>query len=386
MGEPLGMVGSKSYLVLFLVVVVAYHSVAFGSLDVPAVKLESEEKLNVFDMKKKLEAQNRELSLLSKEVNNVEISIGMNNKKYYKLADERAKLEESLTNAKRNADFDGLNLKKNYNHARSLLMGVLLNKLENTENSSDMLARKIMISKLQERLLDLDGMMKSNKSLQVEVERLNEKLTESMNTEKELLGLMGELEERKKELKSDLELKNKSTLDMKTRLDEEKNKMAMNQKSQIAKQTREKLAPVQITEEIRIPSQPLNVGEYYPPLYSYHNLEYQKKGVTFNFVGKNEVRATKAGKIVYTGALASYGNVLMIDHGNDTRTVLLGQFDYAVKNGDVVKDSQVVGYTNPRSNSGLGEGRIYFEVRKNNLAQNTYMLLDKKSLARNSTN
>lgn len=386
MGEPLGMLGTKSYFFLFLTFAVVYHSAAFGALDVPAVKLDTEEKLNVFDMKRKLEAQNRELALLSKEVNNVEISIGMNNKKYYKLAEDRTRLEESLTNAKRNADFDGLNLKKNYNHVRSLLMGVLLNKLENTENSSDMLARKIMISKLQERLTDLDGMMKSNKSLQGEVERLNEKLNESMATEKELLGLMGELEERKKELKSDLELKNKSTLDMKTKLDEEKNKMAMNQKSQLARQTREKLAPVQITEEIRIPSQPLNAGEYYPPLYNYHNLEYQKKGVTFNFVGKNEVRATKAGKIVYTGALASYGNVLMIDHGNDTRTVLLGQFDYAVKNGDVVKDSQVVGYTNPRSNSGLGEGRIYFEVRKNNLAQNTYMLLDKKSLARNSTN
>jgi murein DD-endopeptidase MepM/ murein hydrolase activator NlpD len=204
-----------------------------------------------------------------------------------------------------------------------------------------------------------------------------------MNTEKELLALMNELEEKKKELKADLDLKNQSAASLKLKLDDEKNKMAMNNKSRDARAVREKLAPLQITEEIKIPSHALAVGEYYPPLFGYNNLEYQKKGVTFNFVGKKEVRATKAGKIVYTGALASYGNVLMIDHGNDTRTVLLGQFDYAVKNGDTVKDSQVVGFTNPRSNSGLGEGRIYFEVRKNNLAQNTYMLLDKKSLARN---
>ena len=71
----------------------------------------------------------------------------------------------------------------------------------------------------------------------------------------------------------------------------------------------------------------------------------------------------------------------MIDHGNDTRTVLLGQFNYTVKNGDNVNQYQVVGNTNPRSNSGLGEGRIYFEIRKNNLAQNTYLLLDQKSKA-----
>jgi septal ring factor EnvC (AmiA/AmiB activator) len=113
-------------------------------------------------------------------------------------------------------------------------------------------------------------------------------------------------------------------------------------------------------------------------------MEYQKKGVTYNFHGKNEIRAPKGGKVVYTGALANYGNVLMIDHGNDTRTVLLGQFDYAVKNGDAVKEFQVVGHTNPRSNNGLGEGRIYFEIRKNNLAQNTYLLLDKKSRAASS--
>jgi len=377
---------SLPFILFFSFTLGIYHSEAIGAIEASSVKVNSDEKLNVFEMKRKLESQNKELQLLSKEVNNVEISLGMNNKKYFKLAEERARLEESLSSAKRNADFDGLSLKKSYDQAKGLLMGVLLNKLENTENASDMLARKVMITKLQERISNLDGMMKTNKALLEEVERLTEKLNESMRTEKELLGLMNELEERKKELKSSLEQKNQLTAEMKLKLDEEKNKLAMNQKSEIAKANREKLAPLQITEEIKVPSHSLAAGEYFPPLQRYHNLEYQKKGVTFNFVGKNEVRATKAGKIVYTGTLASYGNVLMIDHGNDTRTVLLGQFDYAVKNGDTVVDSQVVGYTNPRQNSGLGEGRIYFEVRKNNLAQNTYMLLDKKSLARNSTN
>ncbi len=206
-----------------------------------------------------------------------------------------------------------------------------------------------------------------------------------MDTEKELLAVMGELEEKRRELRNSLEQQTKSKADTKLRFDEEKNKLAMNQKSKKIVEERERLAPMQITEEIKIPSQPLSGGEFYPPIYSYQGMEYQKKGVTFNFHGKNEVRATKAGKVVYTGTLANYGNVLMIDHGNDTRTVLLGQFDYSVKNGDSVKDAQVVGFTNPRSTNGLGEGRIYFEVRKNNLAQNTYLLLDKKSLAKNSS-
>jgi murein DD-endopeptidase MepM/ murein hydrolase activator NlpD len=64
----------------------------------------------------------------------------------------------------------------------------------------------------------------------------------------------------------------------------------------------------------------------------------------------------------------------------------LGQFDYSVKQGDQVKVGDVIGQTNPRSTGGLSEGKIYFEVRKNNLAQNTYLLLDKKTLAKNSSN
>lgn len=354
---------------------------AQSAVDVPSARAESDDKINVFQMKRKLQDQNKDIQRLTKEVNNVEVTLGINNKKYLKLAEERAKIEESLASARRNADFDSETLKKSYAQTKSLLMGVLLNKLENTERSSDMLARKVMIERLQKKLVDLDGMMKANKDLQGNVDSLYAKLQESMDTEKELLAVMGELEERKRTLRESLTSQTKSTEDAKIRLDEEKNKLAMNQKSVQREKVREQVAPMQITEEIKVPSQPLSEDQFRAPIASYQNMEYQKKGVTYNFHGKNEVRAPKGGKVVYTGALANYGNVLMIDHGNDTRTVLLGQFDYAVKNGDAVKEFQVVGHTNPRSNNGLGEGRIYFEVRKNNLAQNTYLLLDKKSKA-----
>ena len=357
-----------------------------AAVDSPVVKAASDEKINVFEMKRKIQEQNKLITELTKDVGNVEFSLGMNNKKYLQLAAERAKIEEGLANAKKNADIDSEGLKKNYTQTRNLLMSALLNKLENTENPSDILARKILIENLQRRLGDLGGVMKANKALQDDVNKLYAKLQESMRTEKELLAIMGELEEKRRELKGNLEAETQKKNDTQARFDEEKNKLAINAKAQERAKLKERLAPVQVTEEIKIPSQPLLGGEYYPPIYSYHGMEYQKKGVTFIFQGKKEVRATKAGKIVFTGPLANYGNVLMIDHGNDTRSVLFGQFDYTVKNGDMVKEAQVVGMTNPRSVEGLAEGKIYFEVRKNNLAQNTYLLLDKKTLAKNSSN
>ena len=358
--------------------------------------IESEEKLNVFEMKRKLVTQNKMIQEMTHEVSNIEMSLGMQNKKYFRLADERAKIEESLTSARKNADLDNQSLKKNYNETKLILMGVLLNKLEKAESPSDLLSRKILITNLQRRLLDLDGTMKTNKTFQDDVERLYQRLEDSMRTEKELLSLMKELEQKKKDLHANIESENQKKSDNQNHFDDLKNKMAMEKESLHKNRLKEKLQPVQITEEIKIPSQQLGAttgatkialvgADFAPPLSLYQGIDYKQKGVTFNFQGKNEVRSPKAGRVVYTGSLASYGNVLMIDHGNDTRTVLLGQFDYNVKNGDAIQASQLVGYTNPRSQNGLGDGKIYFEVRKNNLAQNTYLLLDKKTLARNSS-
>ena len=379
MGEPLIMTFIRMF--IFTLVILASAGTARAAVEVPTARLENDGKINVFQMKRNIQEQNADILKLTKEVSNVEVTLSINNKKYLQLAESRAKIEESLASARRNADFDNETLKKSYSQTKSLLMGVLINKLENTEQPSDILARKIMVERLKKRLANLDEMMKSNKDLQGQVDLLYAKLQESMDTEKELLAIMGELEERKKELRDSLVNKTKSTEDSKQIFDEENNKLAMIKKSALQTKARERVAPMQITEVIKIPSAPSASNQYRGPIANYQNMEYQKKGVTYNFQGKNEIRAPKSGKVVYTGALANYGNVLMIDHGNDTRTVLLGQLNYTVKNGDNVNQYQVVGNTNPRSNSGLGEGRIYFEIRKNNLAQNTYLLLDQKSKA-----
>ena len=347
--------------------------------------IESGEKLNVLEMKKKIILQNKMIQQMNNDVSNVEVNLAVQSKKYLRLADERSKIEESLSRSRKNADIDNQNIKKNYNETKQLLMGVLLNKLEKSESSADLLTRKILVENLQRRLVDLDGLMKNNKEIRDDVERLYKRLEDSMSTERQLVSLMNELEQRKKDLRISLESETQNNRKAQSQFEETKNIKTMERISLQKNQLREKLAPVQITEEIKIPSfseNPVTIGEFVTPIGEYQGFDYAKKGITFNFQGKNEVHAPKGGKVVYTGSLASYGNVLMIDHGNDTRTVLLGQFDYNVKNGDAIEVGQVVGYTNPRNQNGLGDGKIYFEVRKNNLAQNTYLLLDKKSLTR----
>lgn len=366
-----------------LIAKTAVNSAPVESLEAPV----REQKLNLFEMKRKLQEQARYVQDLGKEMNSIETNLGIQNKKYLKLSDSRMKLEEMLSLAKKNIDLDNLNLKKNYNETKSVLMGILLNKLEKTESPSDILARKVLVRDLQSRMVDLEALMKSNQEANASVNELYERLQASLNTEKELVAVMNDLEAKKKELREALETENLKREQTESKFNEIKNKMAIDNDAIKRQKKKESLAPVQITEEIKIPTAAENPAVvagngYRSPLYQHSGLEYNQKGVTFKFQGKNEVLATKAGRIAYTGSLANYGNVVMIDHGNDTRTVLLGQFDFVVKNGDKVTESQVVGYTNPKSVNGIADGKIYFEVRKNNLAQNTYLLLDKKTLSK----
>ena len=345
--------------------------------------------VDVFEMKHKLNEQTRHVQTLAKEMGQVETHLAISNKKYNKLAEDRAQLEDGLAIAKKNADLDKENLKKNYQETKNILMGVLLNQMDREETPASLLSKKILVENLQRRLVDLDGLMKSNKEVQSEVEKISERLQDSLATEKELVAVMRDLDLRKKELRENLETETQKKEQAALQFTEIKNKMAMERESAKKSIRRKELAPVQITEEIKIPSASHSAsldGEFYAPIAIHQDMEHQSKGVTFTFQGKNEVRATKSGKIVYTGALANYGNVIMIDHGKDVRSVILGQFDYVVKNGDLVKDTELVGYTKARTTAGLGGGKIYFEVRKNNLAQNTYLLLDKKSLAKNTSN
>ena len=103
------------------------------------------------------------------------------------------------------------------------------------------------------------------------------------------------------------------------------------------------------------------------------------KGVTFKYQSIQPIKAVGDGKVVFAGDLASYGQVVLIDHGQDLRTVLLGKMDIKVKKNDTVKDGEVLAYT---QNASKVDQSLYFEVRKKNTAQNTILWLDQKGVSK----
>jgi len=103
------------------------------------------------------------------------------------------------------------------------------------------------------------------------------------------------------------------------------------------------------------------------------------KGVTFKYSSIQPVKAVGSGKVVFAGDLASYGQVVLIDHGSDLRTVLLGKMDIKVKKHDTVNDGDVLAHT---QNDSKDDQNLYFEVRKKNTAQNTILWLEQKGVSK----
>ncbi len=376
--------------ILVTAVLMQFNVHAVTNSNPAEVVSESNNEESTLDLKKRLNDQEKNLKKLQSEVKDVEFNLVMNTKKYQKVMDERSKLNDRILEVRKNLDIESVGLKKNFRQTKSVLSGIVLHHLDKNENSSDLLSKKLLVQMLQKRLSDLSDLIANNQSLKKDLATLEANYEESMATEKEVIQIVKEMEERKSELAAMQREETSRQAQLEKKYADQKNKETIERVANAKKKLKERLQNVQLTEEIKVAdtigkAEVVSVisGMYGTPLKSFQDMSYDKKGITYNFNGKNEVRAPLKGTVVYTGALNNYGNVLMIDHGDETKSVLLGFFDYQLKKGDQVETGALIGYTKAISANPDSEGKLYYEVRKKNLVQNTYLLLDKRTLPKN---
>lgn len=349
-------------------------------------------KESVSSMKRRLQEQEKNLKRLQFDVKEVEYSLVMNTKKYQKLVEERSKIEYQLQEAKKNLDLESEGLKRSFQQTKNILGGVILHRLDKNEKSSDLLSKKLLVEMLQKRLVDLSDLIRNNNNMKSELEKMDAEYQQSLSTEKELIQIVQEMEAKKQELLEVERIEADKKVSLEKQYNEARNRVSIEKNAENRKKLKEKLQNVQLTEEIKVAdtiqkstaNEAVVVGNLYQtPLKSFQDFSYQKKGITYKFSGKNEIRAPRSGNVIYTGVLSTFGNILMIDHGDNTRSVLLGHFDYYVKNGDKLDLGSLIGHTKATNVNPDSDGKLYYEIRKNNLAQNTYQLIDKKSLSKN---
>ncbi len=86
-----------------------------------------------------------------------------------------------------------------------------------------------------------------------------------------------------------------------------------------------------------------------------------RNGVDIEAAGGTDVAAVYAGHVVYTGWFKGYGNLIILDHGNDYYTLYAHVAEILVKEGDDVRQAQRIGTVGETGS--LAGPRLYFEVR-----------------------
>lgn len=243
---------------------------------------------------------------------------------------------------------------------------ILQNYLMESENeTTEPWQRKVHL----ELFKQAQGKLKTKESelngFQVKVAEFDEKLGVLKKNEEELAQVIKELEARKKVV-------------MESYLSKVESKKKLEGKVQSA-QVHERIAIVKkhMSDAPLVVSKPDRT--FSRPVEDYLSFTPSSKGVTFKYQATQPVKAVGEGKVVFAGDLAAYGQVLLIDHGNDLRTVLLGKMNIRVKKNDSVRDGEVLAYT---LNDSKEAQNLYFEVRKKNTAQNTILWLDQKGVSK----
>ena len=86
-----------------------------------------------------------------------------------------------------------------------------------------------------------------------------------------------------------------------------------------------------------------------------------RNGIDIDAVEGSGVHAVYPGHVLYTGWFRGYGNLIIVDHGNEYYTLYAHVADIKVAEGDDVKQGQVIATV---GDTGSLQGpRLYFEVR-----------------------
>ncbi|MCT4641911.1 MAG: peptidoglycan DD-metalloendopeptidase family protein [Bacteriovoracaceae bacterium] len=327
--------------------------------------------LSSFGAKKSLERLKDDLILSSNLVNkyaaqirSLDKKISSNNELYIKKVNFLKKMNSDLVLLKATLNESSQNVSSEYTRLNKIFRHYLLKKIDQNERDN-LVNDKIYLKTLQLQLARLESTQKDSNSLLEQVNDLSNKVTSLHAQERMLYDLIINLEAKKRN-KSEQYV---TTLEKKNILRDKVDKLEASKKY---KKKRKKI----IKKRARSSKFAKNM-KLVLPLESFKSFSGSKKGVSFVFDEITPVSAVAEGSVVYSGDLSTYGKVVIIDHGHNVRSVVLGNMKINIKKGTMVKKGDVIAYT--IANPGV-ENKLYFELRNKDIAQNTFNVLKRKKL------
>lgn len=293
-----------------------------------------------------IKGQFHALAQIEQKLKSFEGKLNKENLRYLQVSKNKKDIELKCLDLEKGLEESRLKYNERLLLSQKLLGQNMLTEMSLEETASDILQRKLYQKKLSLEVENLKKQNAVNNDLQSALSDLKKRFQELTQLESEIAEVLNNLEKDKKNLAL----------------------AYVKQESEISS------AKNQIKEN-KVGSAPTFIAKsnITIPLAKYRSIETKsKKGVIVKYQGAQEILSPLDGKVIYTGMLSTYGRVLMIDHGNQLRSVILGDNEYFVLKGASVLKGQKIGITKKPSEN---EGKLYFELRKNNQVQNTFEVL-----------
>lgn len=305
--------------------------------------------------------QGAKVSKLKNEIHELENNLNNGNKKYLSIVKSSQELEEKIYQLRSELQKTQQELAVKREAAERVLTKSLLVQLDREQDPAQLLSQKILMEVLVKELQTIDQDLKKNNEQLAQLESFQTKYEEFATTQRELATFLNELEQKKGSIVDHYMSEVERQKEVEARFSKVKTQFAL---AQARAQKNERVTDLRFIN----------------PLSDFEKIEHDDKGLTLTYSGRKPVTSAQKGEVVYSGELSTYGNVVMIDHGDETRSIVLGDFIPMAKKGAVVNTGDILGYTayNPRANK--ESGKVYFEVRKKNIVQNTIQLMDARSL------
>ena len=304
-------------------------------------------------LKKRIYGSERALSHLRDKINGIEEKLGNKNEKYIKVLGKKSEVEGPLFEVQAGLSVLEEKLKQSHGIVQSLMEKNLVNSFQENRELENLITQEVLMGKFKEEFKKLDREIDMAQTLQRKLKGLKVLFDSYKIEEEKISDSLDDLERKKRGLNKSYvgQLKKRDNLQIKY----------MTLQKELIKESGIKM-------------------KFRSPLGKYESFHFENKGITYKFSEGSKLFAARGGRVVHAGRLASYGNIVMMDHGSDIRSIILGDFDFHVENGAVLKKGEVLGKTKKVAHD--VKGTLYFEVRKNDDIQNTTLLMNENFVTR----
>ena len=358
-----------------------------------AIKSINQVNLELRRKKVEISGHQKNLDRLKKQILSLRNNVSGETNKFSKIISIKTNLKSEINSQKKDLTLEKSNLEKEIGILRKIFAGLILT--EDSEQEVDyryltLKSLKMKEGKLKDKKLNINSMIKN-------IQKLEKELEEYDFIEADLISNIEKMHQQEKSLSLEAEKVGRQISDESKELsflDKTKNELVAKRERERKRKRKIKLERERVKERERLyqlnklkaaetkkvsdQQQTSNNGREFSgnnsthkilssfslPLRAFDRIKKDKAGGISMYVSTGrEIVAPKAGEVLYTGKLSTYGNVIVIKHEDDYQSVILGDIISNVSKKQVVRKDEVIGKI--IENSG-DEKKLYFELRNKN--------------------